>query len=157
MQTLQREGRLLPECLTCHSEYFRMTNQFALLPAGEDGVQCATCHGDGLLHSVSSRKEQVFRKVPEDLCRSCHNQERDPDFDYAKAREGLQADVRKARREYNEALGHLWEDCVAWYQSACLVFAEAPPEGQMIRGIQTTPRGRRTPPAPRPGRSRQAP
>jgi len=46
---------------------------------------------------------------------------------------------------------------VAWYQSACLVFAEAPPEGQMIRGIQTTPRGRRTPPAPRPGRSRQIP
>ena len=126
VQTLQREGRLLPECLTCHSEYFRMTNQFALLPAGEDGVQCATCHGDGLLHSVSSRKEQVFRKVPEDLCQSCHNQERDP-------------------------------DCVAGYQSACLVFAEAPPEGQMIRGIQTTPRGRRTPPAPRPGRSRQAP
>jgi len=89
MQTLQREGRLLPECLACHSEYFRMTNQFALLPTGEDGVQCATCHGDGLLHSVSSRKQQVFRKVPEDLCRTCHNQERDPDFDYAKARERI--------------------------------------------------------------------
>ena len=89
VQTLQREGRVLPECLTCHSEYFRMTNQFALLPAGEDGVQCATCHGDSLLHSVSSRKAQVFRKVPEDLCRSCHNQERDPDFDYAKALERI--------------------------------------------------------------------
>ena len=111
--------RCKPSSLTI-STHYPDEPQFALLPASEDGVQCATCHGDGLLHSVSSRKEQVFRKVPEDLCQSCHNQERDP-------------------------------DCVAGYQSACLVFAEAPPEGQMIRGIQTTPRGRRTPPAPAAG------
>jgi len=35
--------------------------------------------------ALSSRKEQILRRVPEDLCRSCHNQERDPDFDRAKA------------------------------------------------------------------------
>jgi len=35
--------------------------------------------------ALSSRKEQILRRVPEDLCRSCHNQERDPDFDCAKA------------------------------------------------------------------------
>ena len=51
--------------------------------------------------------------------------------------EALQADVRKARREFNEAAGHLWEDCVAWYRAACLVFPEYTPEGQMIRGIPT--------------------
>lgn len=89
IETLQREGRLLPQCLSCHSEYFRMTNQFALLPAGEDGIQCATCHGDGLLHSVSERKDQIFRKVPEEVCRNCHSEERDPGFDYAKGLERI--------------------------------------------------------------------
>jgi len=60
--------------------------------------------------------------------------------------------VRKARREQSELAGHLWEDCVAWYRSACLVFPEPTPEGQMIRGLPTAPSSTAAPkPQPAPG------
>ena len=58
----------------------------------------------------------------------------------AESLEAHQADARKARREQSELAGHLWEDCVVWYRSACLVFPEPTPEGQMIRGLPTEPR-----------------
>lgn len=55
------------------------------------------------------------------------------------ALEGLQADVRKTRKQYHNHVAQMWEDCVAWYESACAVFAEGTPEGAMVRGIATEP------------------
>ena len=82
IHTLEREGRLEAECLRCHSEYYRRTLGFAKLPEGDDGVQCATCHGDGLLHSLVEDKTRILRAVPEDVCRDCHTPERSPNFAY---------------------------------------------------------------------------
>jgi len=45
-------------------------------------VQCATCHGDGLLHSLVEDKTRILRAVPEDVCRDCHTPERSPGFAY---------------------------------------------------------------------------
>jgi hypothetical protein len=53
--------------------------------------------------------------------------------------EGFLADVRKVRKEYNDLLAELWEDCVDFYAAACARFPEETPEGRMIRGIPTTP------------------
>jgi len=90
-QTLSREGRYLRECLRCHSEYYRRTGQVAALPAGERGVECVSCHGDRTLHSAGGPIDRKFAKtrVSVPVCRTCHNQERAPDFDYAKARERI--------------------------------------------------------------------
>jgi hypothetical protein len=50
----------------------------------------------------------------------------------------LVAEERKARKELNQLVGELWEDCIAWYQAACLVFPDGTPEGRAIRaGIPT--------------------
>lgn len=82
VETLRTEGRLLPECLVCHSEFVRWNFHFANLPPGGDGVQCSTCHGDGIAHTVSGDKATVFGKPTENDCRECHTAERSPEFDY---------------------------------------------------------------------------
>jgi len=57
----------------------------ALMVPG-DGVTCATCHGDGLVHSMTSRTEYIQRDLGEALCVSCHNEERQPSgFEYEKS------------------------------------------------------------------------
>ncbi|MBD3175645.1 MAG: hypothetical protein GF320_10730 [Armatimonadia bacterium] len=82
--TLARVNRLVDECLACHSEQYRRTDAFDpdLMVPG-DGVTCATCHGDGLVHSMTSRTEYIQRDPGEALCVSCHNEERQPSgFEY---------------------------------------------------------------------------
>ena len=43
-------------------------------------VQCENCHGMGTLHSDDWLKRS---KVDEGTCVVCHNQERDPEFDFS--------------------------------------------------------------------------
>ncbi|MBI3921670.1 MAG: hypothetical protein HY318_09655 [Armatimonadetes bacterium] len=89
-ETLKSKERLVPECLTCHSELYRRTKRWHPDdPIAWSGVECATCHGDGILHSQIGTKESTTRKVPESLCRSCHTPEQDPKFDYVKRLEGI--------------------------------------------------------------------
>jgi len=82
VETLQAEGRLGPDCLRCHSEYFRHNRVGAVLPKGDDGVQCATCHGDGVVHSATGVQATIVRSVPERVCVDCHDQEHSPHFEY---------------------------------------------------------------------------
>jgi len=82
-QRLEAEGRLARDCLRCHSEYQRRTRAYARLPQGDDGVQCATCHGDGILHSLTGGRGDILRRVPEAVCRDCHTPERSPAFRYS--------------------------------------------------------------------------
>jgi len=96
IETLQKADRLVPECLPCHSEQYRRTNLFKPVGAGvsasplpRDGVTCTTCHGDGVVHSLLGRQQVVTRDGGEALCRQCHDAEHDPQFDYAKAKEGI--------------------------------------------------------------------
>ncbi|MCX6344752.1 MAG: multiheme c-type cytochrome [Armatimonadetes bacterium] len=71
-----------PECVTCHVTgavtrngyvYYKETPELA-------NVQCEACHGPALEHSKSPKKG--FGTVDEQTCRSCHTEERNPDFDY---------------------------------------------------------------------------
>jgi hypothetical protein len=82
--TLRQKDRLVSECLRCHSEFFRRTGKFnAEAPSAGHGVECATCHGDSVLHAALRGKEHVTRQVSASVCRGCHDPENDPKFDYA--------------------------------------------------------------------------
>jgi len=80
---LRREGRVEAKCLRCHSEYYRRNFRFSQLPTGDDGVQCATCHGDGIVHAVTGDTRRILRAVPKAVCVDCHNPEDSPNFSYA--------------------------------------------------------------------------
>lgn len=89
--TLKAKERLVPECLTCHSELFRRTKRFHPDdPFAWNGVECATCHGDGILHSQIGTKDTITRKVPEEVCRGCHDKEHDPGFEYEEKLRAIQ-------------------------------------------------------------------
>jgi len=70
-----------PECVICHVVGYRSrkgflgaekTPQFA-------GVQCESCHGAGAGHP---RAKSMTARVPEEVCRKCHNDKHSPAFDY---------------------------------------------------------------------------
>jgi hypothetical protein len=78
-----------PECISCHATgvltrdgytNFRDTPELA-------NVQCETCHGPGLDHSKSPATG--YGKVEEQTCRFCHNDERNPEFDFDATRERI--------------------------------------------------------------------
>lgn len=82
-ETLVREKKdATPECITCHSVGYQQPGGFrdAVRTPHLTNVQCENCHGMGTLHGP-----QWYAKNPvgEPVCRSCHNAERDPGFDYA--------------------------------------------------------------------------
>jgi len=89
--TLAQAGRLVDECLACHSEEFRQRKAFdpvRLVPG--DGVTCATCHGDGLIHSMTGRVDYIRRTMDAQDCMACHNEERQPaGFDFAASHEKI--------------------------------------------------------------------
>jgi hypothetical protein len=95
VQTLQEQGRLVPACLRCHSELYRRTQKYhpQVLGAG-NGVECASCHGDGVLHAALGSKGTIRRQVPVSTCRHCHDAENDPRFVY---------------EEYRGMIRHWWE------------------------------------------------
>jgi hypothetical protein len=81
--TLKQKDRLVADCLRCHSEMFRRTGKFhPTIPAAWHGVECASCHGDAVLHAALRTKESVIRSPGEEACRRCHDPENDPKFDY---------------------------------------------------------------------------
>jgi 2',3'-cyclic-nucleotide 2'-phosphodiesterase (5'-nucleotidase family) len=109
VQTLVAKQRVVGECLKCHSEHYRRTGK---LPKGlglrvegsgaatprhpqptqptPDGVSCSTCHGEGVIHSLTETKQSITRNPGQALCKKCHDKENDDDFDYKR-------DVKKIR------------------------------------------------------------
>ena len=86
VKTLSGRERLVSDCLPCHSTLYRQTGKFSLdAPGAGLSVECASCHGDGVLHSLLGRKNQIVRTPTEETCRQCHQGEHDPDFDYTRA------------------------------------------------------------------------
>jgi Cytochrome c554 and c-prime len=82
--TLKEKERLVGECLTCHSELFVRTGKLkADAATAWRGVECATCHGDGILHTALRDRQSIQRTVAEGTCRKCHTSQRDPRFDYS--------------------------------------------------------------------------
>jgi len=81
--TLQKENRLVGECLRCHSELYRQKEDWLATSAARDnGVECASCHGDGILHSVLETPHSLRKEWGEKFCRTCHDLERSPNFTF---------------------------------------------------------------------------
>jgi hypothetical protein len=81
LSTLQDADRTIPECLKCHSTAFA-SGAYVDGDASATGVECASCHGDGVLHGVTRLTSQV--SVPtEQVCRGCHTLDDSPHFDAA--------------------------------------------------------------------------
>ena len=82
-ETLVREHKdATPECIPCHSVGYREAGGFqdAIHTPDRVNVQCENCHGMGTTHSDTWLARSA---VGERTCRGCHNQERDPEFDFA--------------------------------------------------------------------------
>ncbi|MCS6860556.1 MAG: hypothetical protein NZT92_09590 [Abditibacteriales bacterium] len=108
LRTLVENRRVVRECLRCHSEHYRRTGRVpkGLGTRGEgleppstlspelspltDGVSCSTCHGDGVIHSLTETKQSITRNPGQAFCKKCHDKENDDDFDYKR-------DVKKIR------------------------------------------------------------
>lgn len=86
MATLEKNHQEYdPECVRCHTTGAMTRGGFSNAKDTPElgNVQCEACHGPALNHIAAPAKG--FGKVTEDTCRSCHTDERTPDFDYASA------------------------------------------------------------------------
>lgn len=84
-ETLVRERKdATPECIPCHSVGYRQPGGFrdAVRTPRLVNVQCENCHGMGTMHD---RQGEDRTPVGEATCRTCHNAERHPGFDYARS------------------------------------------------------------------------
>jgi hypothetical protein len=72
-----------PDCLICHVTAFGKKGGYVPGRIAPDlrGVQCEACHGAGRQHRKPGRIEL---KVSEATCRSCHNRDNSPSFQYEK-------------------------------------------------------------------------
>jgi len=70
-----------PECIPCHVVGFHQPGGFQTASRTPQlvNVQCENCHGMGTEHGEGWLTRKA---VNEGTCRTCHNQERDPEFDF---------------------------------------------------------------------------
>lgn len=71
-----------PECISCHVTGLTTRNGYINYKETPElsSVQCEACHGPALEHTRSP--EAGFGKSGEQTCRSCHTEDRDPDFEF---------------------------------------------------------------------------
>jgi hypothetical protein len=72
----------VPECLTCHSAFYRRTQQASRTEDEQAGVECTICHGDGFLHALNPTRGGIVKAPDETSCRTCHTAARSPSFAY---------------------------------------------------------------------------
>jgi hypothetical protein len=88
--TLQAKDRdRAPECLQCHSEYYRRTQRAPLEKEQRAGVECASCHGEGFVLILRPSKKADAAKPGEKVCRGCHTPQRSPDFNFRRYKEKI--------------------------------------------------------------------
>lgn len=83
VQTLKKMNQEFdPECVGCHVTGLMVRQGFKNMKETPElgGVQCESCHGPGLAHS--QKPEKGYGPVTEQTCRSCHTDERTPEFDF---------------------------------------------------------------------------
>jgi len=81
--TLRKTGQESdPECISCHTTGASQRGGFVSAKETPEliNVQCEACHGAGASHAA--KPAAGFGSVSEDLCRSCHTEDYNPDFDY---------------------------------------------------------------------------
>ncbi len=73
-----------PECFSCHATGVMARNAYTNQKETPElaNVQCEACHGPGRTHSESP--DSGYGSTGEMACRSCHTEDRNPDFDYKK-------------------------------------------------------------------------
>ena len=88
-ETLKEQGEEKQDiagCVQCHVVAFEKDGGYidrALTPELKD-VQCEACHGPGRRHVESDGDpSEILVRVDENLCRSCHTEGQDKNFDYA--------------------------------------------------------------------------
>jgi len=71
-----------PECISCHTTGVMQRGGFTNAKDTPElaNVQCEACHGPGAGHAA--KPETGYGQVEEDLCRGCHTDAYNPDFDY---------------------------------------------------------------------------
>lgn len=71
------------DCTPCHTTGFFKAGGFvnAVATPHLTGVQCESCHGNGLLHAKDPKVKTDT--VAKSTCRSCHTAEQTPEFDFA--------------------------------------------------------------------------
>lgn len=79
------EKQSVPGCVRCHVVAMDADGGFIdmdLTPELKD-VQCEACHGPGLAHVDSQDPADIVGNPGEDVCRTCHTEGQDKNFDYA--------------------------------------------------------------------------
>ena len=75
-----------PGCVQCHVVAYGKDGGFIdmeLTPELKD-VQCESCHGPGKKHNETFSAEDIVGKPGEEVCRQCHTEGQDKNFNYEK-------------------------------------------------------------------------
>ena len=73
-----------PGCVQCHVVAYEKDGGFIDMELTPEliGVQCECCHGPGKKHTETFSAENIIGKPGEDVCRACHTEGQDKNFDY---------------------------------------------------------------------------
>jgi hypothetical protein len=86
LKTQGEEKQENPGCVRCHVVAFEKEGGFIdmeLTPELKD-VQCEACHGPGKKHTETFSAGDIVGSTGEGVCRECHTEGQDKNFDYAK-------------------------------------------------------------------------
>jgi predicted CXXCH cytochrome family protein len=86
LKTQGEEKQENPGCVKCHVVAYEKDGGYIdmeLTPELKD-VQCESCHGPGKKHTETFSADDLVGKTGEDVCRQCHTEGQDKDFDYEK-------------------------------------------------------------------------
>lgn len=81
LKTLVDGQKTTPDCLPCHSERYRATQQVIVGDGAFGGVECASCHADTLPHGMERKQMVSNAKVQPVLCLQCHTKDHSPTYD----------------------------------------------------------------------------
>lgn len=86
LKTQGEEKQENPGCIQCHVVAYEEDGGFIDMELTPElaGVQCESCHGPGKKHTETMSAEAINRDPGEDVCRKCHTEEQDKNFDYEK-------------------------------------------------------------------------
>ena len=84
-ETLVKDDKTFDvECVSCHVTGWQQPGGTALgHTQGKEAVQCEACHGPSSKHAeMGGGESYTKKKVPKEVCTTCHNQLHSPKFNY---------------------------------------------------------------------------